>query len=113
YAADVDHNRRRSQSQFQKWNQAVSAGEQLGARMFAKKVTGFGNRTRTVIIKFRCVHLSPPRVDGLPHPLGCEGHVDCFDTEWAQRIEHGVVNGGSGRDRAGFADAFDTEWMVW
>ena len=110
--ADVDDDRRRCQPQFQQRDQAVAAGKELGARIFAKKAAGFGNRARTVIIKFRCVHSSPPGLNGLPHALGCKGHVYRFNAEWAERIEHSVIDGGGRCNSAGFADAFDTKRMV-
>src|SRR6266576_1431657 len=53
----------------------------------------------------RCV------LDDAPDAFGGAGHVDVSDAEVTERVDDGVVDGGSGSDGAGFADAFGAEWV--
>ena len=56
-AADVDQRGRRRQSKFQQRNQAVSASQDLCARILSEQIAGFGNRAGAVIIEIRRVHV--------------------------------------------------------
>ena len=52
-AADINQRRRRRQTQLQERDQAVSAGQELGAGIFSQQVAGFGNRARPEMLKKR------------------------------------------------------------
>ncbi len=50
-AADINQRRRRSQPEFQQRDQAMSACQNLGARMFPEQIARFGDRGRAVVVE--------------------------------------------------------------
>jgi hypothetical protein len=55
-AADVDNRRRSREAQLHERNQAVAAGQELGARVGRKKAMHVGQRTGAVIVEVRGIH---------------------------------------------------------
>jgi hypothetical protein len=70
--ADVDKRRRRGQSQLEQRDQAVAAGQQLGAWMFGQQRMRVGERASPVVIEICCVHRYAPFAAGEPALMACQ-----------------------------------------